>query len=185
MFGFVFFFGLTELFAYIWYLIIILRSTVTAFTIFTALYKCCLIYPICLLQYTYWSGSSHESLDPQGPSIRGGPYALPLALRDLYLLQFPTNLVLFLFLKKADTEKWDHAQIFLFFHPYPAVLHVLQYAFSPVSISDVFSHMKLRPNLVGTAPVKIALTWISVCINFKLQVNAKTCTIFLLVQHCL
>lgn len=59
------FFWLTEVFAYIWYLMILL-STVTAFTIFAALYKHCLIYPICLLQYTYWSGSSHESSGPQG-----------------------------------------------------------------------------------------------------------------------
>lgn len=55
---------LSELFAYIWYLIIVL-SSVTTFTIFRALYKHCLIYPICLLRHTHWSGSSHESLGPQ------------------------------------------------------------------------------------------------------------------------
>lgn len=125
-------------------------------------------------QITWKLGSS-------GPSF---PHALPLALRDLCLPQSHTNLVLPFFFQ---TENWEHAQIFLFFHHYPAVLQALQHPFSSVSISDVSWNPDLSSSTASSycTLVLIGLTWISLCINSKLWINAKTCTMFLLVQHCL
>lgn len=60
-------------------------------------------------------------------------YALPFALRDLYLPQSSKKSI------NSEEENRDHAQIFSFSHLYPAVLCALQRAFPPISISDIFS----------------------------------------------
>lgn len=153
----------------IYRILIILLNTLT-FVIFMTLCKYYLIYPTCLPQCTYWSGSSHESLDPPGLPL----CFAPCPQRSIFttVLQKSIN---------SEEENRDHAQIFSFSHLYPAALHALQHAFLPISIADIFaSHMKPKPRLWYC---KLVLHLFK--LQSKLWVNAKTCSMFLLVQRCL